>query len=315
MSNLYKAAVITVSDKGSRGEREDTSGPLICRILEEDGWEITHTQIVPDEVKDIKAVLINCADRRQIPLILTTGGTGFSPRDWTPEATMDVVERPVPGIPEAMRAASMQITNRGCLSRAAAGIRKSSLIVNLPGSEKAASENLQAVLDSIRHGVDMLLSAGSADCGVQRAVVRAVCISEIKGIQKHEIEVAKLVEDHGIEGDAHAGNWHRQVSLLGKESVDKMQEKISFELFPGAFAENILTEGICLYELPVGTILQIGTAVGEVTQIGKECHFDCEIRRKAGDCVMPREGIFVKVLKGGEVKAGDEIRTLENYRG
>ncbi len=315
MSNLYKAAVITVSDKGSRGEREDTSGPLICKMLEEDGWEIVHTQIVPDEVKDIKEVLINCADRRQIPLILTTGGTGFSPRDRTPEATMDVVERPVPGIPEAMRAASMQITNRGCLSRSAAGIRKNSLIVNLPGSEKAASENLQSVLPPIRHGVDMLLSAGSADCGVQRAVVKAVCISEIKGVQKHEIEVAKLVEDHGIEGDAHAGNWHRQVSLLGKESVDKMQEKISFELFPGAFAENILTEGICLYELPVGTILQIGTAVGEVTQIGKECHFDCEIRRKAGDCVMPREGIFVKVLKSGEVKAGDEVRTLENYSG
>ena len=228
---------------------------------------------------------------------------------------MDVVERPVPGIPEAMRAASMLITNRGCLSRSAAGIRKNSLIVNLPGSEKAASENLQSVLSPIRHGVDMLLSAGSADCGVQRAVVKAVCISEIKGVQKYEIEVAKLVEDHGIEGDAHAGKWHRQISLLGKESVDKMQEKISFELFPGAFAENILTEGICLYELPVGTILQIGTAVGEVTQIGKECHFDCEIRRKAGDCVMPREGIFVKVLKSGEVKAGDEVRTLENYRG
>lgn len=313
--NPYKAAVITVSDKGARGEREDTSGPLICQMLENEGWEIVHTEIIPDETKDIKEVLINCADRRQIPLIITTGGTGFSPRDWTPEATMQVVERPVPGIPETMRAASMQITDRGCLSRAAAGIRKSSLIVNLPGSEKAASENLAAVLGPIRHGVDMLLSAGSADCGGQRAVVKAVCISEIKGIQKHEIESAHLTADHGIDGDAHAGNWHRQVSLLGKESVDKMQEQISFELFPGAFAENILTEGITLYELPVGTVLRIGTAVGEVTQIGKECHFDCEIRRKAGDCVMPREGIFVKILKDGDVKAGDEVTVLENYQG
>ena len=314
MSNQYKAAVITCSDKGSRGERVDTSGPLICKMLEEDGWEIVHTEIVPDEADQIKRVLINCADRRQIPLILTTGGTGFSPRDCTPEATMAVVERPTPGIPEAMRAVSMRITSKGCLSRAAAGIRKNSLIVNLPGSEKAASENLEAVLGPIRHGVDMLLSAGSADCGVQRAIVKAVCISEIKGVQKHQVDSVHLKKNHGIEGDAHAGTWHRQVSLLGKESVDKMRDQVDIELNPGAFAENILTEGICLYELPVGTILKVGTAVGEVTQIGKECHYDCEIRRKAGDCVMPREGIFIRILEDGDVKEGDEVTVLENYR-
>ena len=105
-----------------------------------------------------------------------------------------------------------------------------------------------------------------------------------------------LIPDHGIVGDAHAGNWHRQVSLLGTESVAKVQKYVDFELQAGAFAENILVEGICLYELPVGTRMMIGTALCEVTQIGKECHSDCAIRKAAGDCVMPREGIFVKVV-------------------
>ncbi len=139
------------------------------------------------------------------------------------------------------------------------------------------------------------------------AKVLAVCISEKKGQQKHPIDVAELRVDHGIVGDAHAGNWHRQVSLLGIESVQKVQEKISFQLKPGDFAENILTEGIVLYTLPVGTRLRIGPVLAEVTQIGKECHYGCAIRQQAGDCVMPREGIFVKVLGPGEVKAGDEI--------
>ena len=313
MSEKCTAAVITVSDKGSRGERIDKSGPLLCSMLAEHDWEVVYTSMVPDEPDQIQAELIHCADELGVDLVLTTGGTGFAPRDNTPEATMAVVDRPTPGIPEAMRAASMRITSKACLSRAAAGIRRQTLIVNLPGSEKAASENLESVIDPIRHGIDMIHSEGSADCATQRAVVRAVCVSEVKGIQKHPVESVFLKVDHGICGDAHAGKWHRQVSLLGKESVDRMQEKLSFELQPGAFAENILTEGICLYELPVGTILKVGSAVGEVTQIGKECHYDCEIRRKAGDCVMPREGIFIRVLEAGEVKAGDEITVMENY--
>ena len=112
----------------------------------------------------IRAELIKCADELQIPLVLTTGGTGFSPRDITPEATLSVVERPTPGIPEAMRAESLKITPRGCLSRSAAGIRGRTLIINLPGSEKAAKENLNAVLPAVAHGLDMLASSGSADC-------------------------------------------------------------------------------------------------------------------------------------------------------
>lgn len=142
------------------------------------------------------------------------------------------------------------------------------------------------------------------------AKVKAVCISEKKGEQKHPIEEAFLKIDHGIEGDAHAGNWHRQVSLLAAESVEKVQKVLDFELKSGDFAENILTEGIELYTLPVGTKLQIGQAQGEVTQIGKECHQGCAIRELAGDCVMPREGIFIKVVKEGTVRAGDEIAVI-----
>ncbi|MBQ6366906.1 MAG: MOSC domain-containing protein [Oscillospiraceae bacterium] len=143
------------------------------------------------------------------------------------------------------------------------------------------------------------------------AVIKAVCISEKKGQQKHPVDSVHLRPKHGIDGDAHAGNWHRQVSLLGQESVNRLQEKISIPLFPGAFAENILCEGIELYRLPVGTRLHIGTALCEVTQIGKECHADCAIRRQAGDCVMPREGIFVIVLEEGDAKAGDFV-TVED---
>ena len=165
----YTAAVITISDKGSRGERVDTSGPALCAIAEEHGLEVVYTSIIPDESEQIKAELTRCADEVKASLILTTGGTGFSPRDVTPEATYAVIERETPGIPEAMRAESMKITNRGCLSRSAAGIRGGSLIVNLPGSEKAARENLLSVIDAVQHGLDMLKSSGSADCAVPAA--------------------------------------------------------------------------------------------------------------------------------------------------
>ena len=159
----YTAAVITVSDKGYRGEREDTSGPALCAILTERRYEVVYTAIVPDEAELIRAELLKCADEKKLSLVLTTGGTGFSPRDITPEATKAVLERETPGIPELMRAESMKITPRGCLSRSAAGIRGRTLIVNLPGSEKAAKENLAAVLEAICHGMDMLYSEGSSD--------------------------------------------------------------------------------------------------------------------------------------------------------
>lgn len=141
------------------------------------------------------------------------------------------------------------------------------------------------------------------------AKVIAVCISEKKGTMKHPVDSVQLKKEHGIIGDAHAGNWHRQVSLLADESVEKMREKFP-DIPVGAFAENILTDGIELCTLPIGTKLRIGETLLEVTQIGKECHADCAIRQQVGDCVMPREGIFAIVLEEGSIKAGDTIEVL-----
>lgn len=145
------------------------------------------------------------------------------------------------------------------------------------------------------------------------AKVVAVNISEKKGVVKKPVESINLIVDHGIEGDAHAGKWHRQVSLLANESIDKMRGK-GIDLDYGVFAENITTEGIEVFSLPVGTELQIGEAILEVTQIGKKCHNGCEIRQIVGDCVMPREGIFAKVLKGGQVKANDPISIIKEVK-
>lgn len=139
------------------------------------------------------------------------------------------------------------------------------------------------------------------------AVVKAVNISEKKGEIKHPIEKGFFKINHGLVGDAHAGEWHRQVSLLGTESIEKMKASGVQGLCSGKFAENITTEGICLYEIPVGTRLKIGEVTLEVTQIGKECHLGCQIRQLVGDCVMPREGIFAKVITEGYIKAGDDI--------
>ena len=161
---MYNAAVITISDKGYLGQREDTSGPNLVRIRREKGFEVTYTAIVPDDREMIRNELVKCSDELGIALVLTTGGTGFSPRDITPEAAMEVIERPTPGIPEAMRAESMRITPKGCLSRSVAGIRGRSLIITLPGSRKASAENILAVIDPVAHGLDMLYSEGSADC-------------------------------------------------------------------------------------------------------------------------------------------------------
>lgn len=140
--------------------------------------------------------------------------------------------------------------------------------------------------------------------------VKAVCVSEEKGTVKKPVDQISLKEDWGIEGDAHAGHWHRQVSLLANESVDKMREKFP-DLPAGVFAENILTEGIEVFTIPVGSHILVGDTELEVTQIGKKCHKGCEIRNIVGDCVMPREGIFTKVIKGGIIKPEDEIKLIE----
>ena len=135
-------------------------------------------------------------------------------------------------------------------------------------------------------------------------------ISTEKGVVKHPVNEVELVGDHGIEGDAHAGKWHRQVSLLAEESIDVMREK-GIDLDPGVFAENITTKGIDLVSLPVGTRLLAGETELEVTQIGKKCHKGCAIMQQVGDCIMPREGIFAKVIVPGVVRPGDSIRVKE----
>jgi molybdenum cofactor synthesis domain-containing protein len=160
---MFQAAVLTVSDRSFRGERPDEGGPLVAGLLEGAGFSVVKTAIVPDEQGQIEDALREISDSGEVQLLVTTGGTGFSPRDVTPEATLAVCQRMAPGIPEAMWYASMQVTSRAMLSRAQAGIRGGTLIVNLPGSPKAARENLEAVLPALSHGLEML-SGRPADC-------------------------------------------------------------------------------------------------------------------------------------------------------
>lgn len=160
---MIRVAIITSSDSGYNGEREDVSGPVIREIVQKEGYEVVSEILLPDEKELLKNAMTQIADENKADLILTTGGTGFSVRDCMPEATMEVVERMVPGIPEAMRYYSLQFTKRAMLSRAAAGIRKTTLIVNLPGSPKAVRECLEYIIGELTHGVEILL--GSArDC-------------------------------------------------------------------------------------------------------------------------------------------------------
>lgn len=163
---MFHAAVVTVSDRSFSGRRPDSAGPLVAELLREAGYQVAETAVVPDERPQIEETLRKIADGGAVQLLVTTGGTGFSPRDVTPEATLSVCDRLTPGIPEAMRYASMAITPRAMLSRAQAGIRGGTLILNLPGSPKAARENLEAVLPALAHGLEML-SGRQADCATE----------------------------------------------------------------------------------------------------------------------------------------------------
>ncbi|RME05809.1 MAG: MogA/MoaB family molybdenum cofactor biosynthesis protein [Anaerolineae bacterium] len=160
-----QVAILTVSDRSARGEREDASGPALRAFAQARGWEIVAQAIVPDEIPAIQNALIHWADALACDVILTTGGTGFARRDVTPEATLSVVERPAPGLAEAMRAASLKITPHAMLSRAAAGIRGRTLIVNLPGSPKAAVENLEVIAPVLPHAVQLLREDPAAEAG------------------------------------------------------------------------------------------------------------------------------------------------------
>lgn len=161
---MYSVGILTASDMGSVGKREDLSAKAIREIVAGQGWQAVSYRIVPDDTDAIIEALIDMVDREKLDLILTTGGTGFSPRDNTPEATKSVVEREVPGIPEVMRAVSLKKTSRAMLSRAAAGIRHRTLIINLPGSQKAVRECLEAIMDALPHGLEILTGRGG-ECG------------------------------------------------------------------------------------------------------------------------------------------------------
>ena len=159
----YRVAIITLSDKGAAGEREDRSGPLIAEMVTTAGYQVVSRQLLSDDRKGLSDALIDICDSHKADLVLTTGGTGFSQRDNAPEATMDVIERNVPGIAEAMRMNSLKYTPRGMLSRAVSGIRKYTLIVNLPGSPKAVRENLEYILPVLDHGIAILVG-DAAEC-------------------------------------------------------------------------------------------------------------------------------------------------------
>jgi len=160
---MFRAGIITVSDKGSQGKREDKSGPVIAEILAGAAVSIEKTLIIPDEVEQISAAIIRFADVEKLDLILTTGGTGVSPRDLTPDATLPVLDKEIPGIAEAMRAASLKITPHAMISRAVAGIRGRSLIINLPGSPKGARENLSVVMPALSHAMEKI-QGDERDC-------------------------------------------------------------------------------------------------------------------------------------------------------
>lgn len=160
-----KVAILTISDRSSRGEYEDRSGPVLKEIIENQGWSVVRSDVVPDDRSDIEERLRTWADSGEVDLILTTGGTGFSPRDCTPEATSAIVERLAPGLTEAMRSFSLKITPHAMLSRAVAGIRGKTLVVNLPGSPRAARENLAVILPTLSHAIDLLTDAPGAEAG------------------------------------------------------------------------------------------------------------------------------------------------------
>lgn len=158
---MFRTAIVCMSDKGARGEREDTSTKVIEKIIMKNGYKVIKKILIPDEFELIKETLKNICDNDEADLILTTGGTGFSKRDVTPEATLEVIDKIVPGIPEAMRAYSMTITKRAMLSRSAAGIRKNTLIINMPGSPKAVEESLSFIIEPLTHGLEILVGASS----------------------------------------------------------------------------------------------------------------------------------------------------------
>lgn len=165
MEGAIRVAILTISDRSSRSERLDVSGPALVQLAEQQGWQVVETAIVPDEQPAIQHILVSWSDSARVDLLLTTGGTGFAPRDVTPEATQAVIQRSAPGLAEVMRQESLKVTPHAMLSRAVAGIRARTLIINLPGSPKAAVENLRVLLPVLPHAIELLRESPSAEAG------------------------------------------------------------------------------------------------------------------------------------------------------
>ncbi len=168
---VIKVGILTISDRSSQGLRLDQSGPALVSMIEQQNWQVTMTEIIPDDYETIRRKLMEWSEIGETDIILTTGGTGFSPRDVTPEATLSIIDRNAPGIVEAMRAASLLVTPHAMLSRAIAGIRKKTLIINLPGSPKAATENINTVLVALPHAVELIRDSSTAESGHQNSKV------------------------------------------------------------------------------------------------------------------------------------------------
>lgn len=232
------AAILTASDKGYRGEREDLTTPAVAALLEEKGFAVLQTVLLPDSPKRLENAMREICDKGGVQLLVTTGGTGFSKRDCMPEVTQKVVKRLVPGIPEAMRYASLQITPRAMLSRATAGIRGETLIVNLPGSPKAAVENLAAVIDTLPHGLE-ILNGEASDCAARSAYVYMVRCNDGTFYSGWTFDVTSRVKAHN--SSSHGAKYtssRRPVALCYTEELPSkeaaMRREVQLKRLPAA---------------------------------------------------------------------------------
>lgn len=281
----YKVGIITLSDKGSQGLREDKSGPAIRQMLEADScrYQVVEEILLPDEPEQLKAALIRMSDEDGLDLILTTGGTGFSPRDWTPEATMEVATRNAPGIAEYMRAKSFEITPKAMLSRGVSVIRNATLIINLPGSPKAVRENLGFILPALDHGLDILLGR-DGECGSN-----AAGSTHAAGGSKHQ----------DAAGSAHAAGKPerplREISFIDSETARWLREEVPEDgLCLKRFHADYELEGVCGWKTgdrveitgPDGDKLQF-----EVTITGKRCFPECSLLQRTGEKCQLAAGV------------------------
>ena len=308
----YKVGIITLSDKGSQGLREDKSGPAIRQMLEADGrnpdgvdsdigdssesrYQVVEELLLPDEPEQLKAALIRMSDENGLDLILTTGGTGFSPRDRTPEATMEVATRNAPGIAEYMRAKSFEITPKAMLSRGVSVIRNATLIINLPGSPKAVRENLGFILPALDHGLDILLGR-DGECGSEAAGSAHAAGST------HAAESA-----HAAGGSKHqdaAGNAHaagkperplREVSFIDAGTARWLREEAPEDgLCLKRFHADYELEGVCGWK--TGDRVEITGPAGEklefeVTITGKKCFPECSLLQRTGESCPLAAGV------------------------